>query len=309
MKELYHICMAVHPEVLLRSVEDVMLTTNLCALSAWRLGAEILTDSQMSTHIHQIVQCENPEKLALAQRLSITKAFNNRHLRHGTLFEESVHISKLEGRRHIQMALAYSLRQGMHHGVCESPFQYEWGTCNQLFVSERGAQPKIPTYRGKDELRPFFPINSNFPDEWKTDENGILLRRCFEQLSIVENWFGTPKNFVMSMFRTTTEEWLAEQAKDKVNAPIINLQTIESGFSEEEIAQMLALERRTSFINKEKTDTEVCDLIDKQLLGKYSSIYQMPLSRRKQLFNELQHDFGIRNAAQLSRCLALKYNR
>lgn len=165
MKELYHICMAVHPEVLLRSVEDVMLTTNLCALSAWRLGAEILTDSQMSTHIHQIVQCENPEKLALA----------------------------------------YSLRQGMHHGVCESPFQYEWGTCNQLFVSERGAQPKIPTYRGKDELRPFFPINSNFPDEWETDENGILLRRCFEQLSIVENSCstncstisasGTPRNF------------------------------------------------------------------------------------------------------------------
>ena len=311
MKQLYHVCLTAHSEVLLRNIEDVRMITNLTALAAWRTGTEILTDSQMSTHKHEMLSSEDPRRFALREMLSITKSFNKRHGRKGPLFDNDPFILPLRGPRHVQMATNYSLRQGLHHGQSETAFDYPWSTCNSIFPTERGVAPVAAVYKGRGELLSCLPRNAEFPDEWEADENGILLRRSFEQLAMVENWYGTARNFLFSMIRRTSDEWLAEQNKDAEGGQPVSLDMLEKGYSAEDIKSMLAFENNRKFTDTPKHDMDVCELIDREMLGRFgaSSVYALSDGQKKHLADELRYDVGIRSEKQISRCLAMDYKK
>lgn len=311
MKQLFHVCLTAHSEVLLRDIEDVRMMTNLTALAAWRNGADILADSQMSTHKHEMISSEDPDRFALCELLSITKSFNRRHGRRGPLFDQNPYILMVRGPRHVQMATNYVLRQGLHHCQSETAFDYKWSTCNSIFPLERGAAPGTAVYRGKSQVHSCLPRNVDFPDEWEADENGILLRRSFEQLSVVENWYGTARSYIMSMVRRTSEEWLSEQNKDSEGGAPVSLEMLEAGYSAEDIKAMLFYEGNRKYADLQWRDMEVCELIDRELLGRFgvSSVYSLSDSQKKRLGNELKYDIGIRSEKQIRRCLAMDYVR
>ena len=164
------------------------------------------------------------------------------------------------------MALNYSLRQGLHHGQSETAFDYPWSTCNQLFIENRGVKSSSAVFSNRSEIRKLLPRNfSDFPDKWQADENGILIRSTFEELSLVENWYGTARNFMYSMLRKTSPEWIAEQDKDEEDGPAVTLDLLEKGYSAEDISTMLACEGNAKFTQKGMSDMEICEIIDKQM--------------------------------------------
>jgi len=309
MKKFYHICITAHSEVLLRNIDDVRLFTNTMAHCAWRNHVELLTDSIMSTHLHETVLCEDPFRFVWSQLLSFTKAFNHRHGRSGSLFDSHPFIQQLVGPRHTNMAICYSLRQGFHHGISETAFEYPWSTCNYLFPKERGASSPSPLYCDTNSIRKLICKNAETPDGWTADENGILLRNSFEQLNYVENWFSTAKSYIYSMVRKTSEEWVNDQKKDETNEKTVTLQYLEKGYSDDDIKMMLANEGNSKFINKRMSDFELCSIIDNDLIRKYkkNSIYSLPVDTRKKIGEILYHDLNVKSAQQVSRCLALKY--
>ena len=291
MKTFFHVCLTAHSEVLLRSVEDVALMTNITAVAAHRSGVQMLTDSQMSTHLHETVMCDDVIRFVWSQELSLTKAFNSRHSRRGPLFDGKPYILQIQGPHHMQMALTYSLRQGLHHGQSETAFDYPWSTCNQLFVDERGIRPLQAMYRTRSEVRDFLPKNySEFPDNWQADSNGILLRKSFEELGLVENWYGTARNYMYSMMRRTSDEWISEQMKDCVDGPAITLDMLEKGYSPEEIATMLSFEGNPKFNSRGFSDMELCSLIDNRMIGRFgvSSVYSLTSKQKESLAYELR---------------------
>jgi len=309
MKKFYHICITAHSEVLLRNIDDVRLFTNIIAHCAWRNHVELLTDSIMSTHIHETVICEDPFRFVWSQLLSLTKAFNHRHGRKGALFDPHPFIQGLEGPRHTNMAICYSLRQGLHHGISETSFDYPWSTCNYLFAKERGSSNPSPFFHDKNSIRSFIGKNVETPDGWTADENGILLRNSFEQLNYVENWFSTVRSYMYSMIRKTSEEWINEQNKDETNEKEVTLQDLEKGYSEDDVKTMLVNEGNSKFINRRMNDTDLCSIIDNELIGKYrtNSIYSLPSDIRRKIGKTLSCDLNIRSPQQISRCLALNY--
>jgi len=308
MKSLYHICQTAHSEVLLRTISDVRLFTNLTALSALRNNVDLLCDSFMSTHFHLIVACEDPGKFILSQSISLTKAFNYRHGRVGPLFDPKPFVLRLAGPRHVQMAMNYVLRQGLHHGISETPFEYRWSTCNHLFVKERGAVVEAPFHHTKAEMKKLLCRNAVFPTSWVTDNDGILLRSSFEQLAMVENWYGVARGFVFDMLRKSSEEWLADQENDNEKGPLITLDLLEKGYSSEEVRKMLQNEGNSKYVGKQLSDMEVCSLIDKRLSRfKVSSVYDLSPVQRQRLADELSHEVSNCSDKQLSRCLVMKY--
>ena len=310
MKTFYHICMTAHSEVLLRNTDDVALMTNFSALAAYRTETDMLTDSQMSTHLHETVLCEDPRRFVWSQELGLTKAFNKRHCRRGPLFDGKPFIQPIQGPKHMQMALNYSLRQGLHHGQSETAFDYPWSTCNQIFTKERGVQCQAPTYISRQEIRDLLHHTADFPDSWVADSNGILLRNCFEQIATVENWYGTARGYMYSMMRRTSREWLEEQGKDDVENPPVTLQMIERSYSMEDVDSMLGFEGNSKYTNRQMSDMEVCTLIDTQLLGRYhvDSVYSLSQRQKVAIANELRYDLQITNEAQLARCLVMNYD-
>lgn len=310
MKELYHICLTAHSEVLLRDIDDVRIMTNFTALAASNSGTDMLTDSIMSTHLHETVMCESPSSFAKRQVLSLTKAFNHKHGRQGPLFDPHPYIVKAEGPRHKQMVFNYSLRQGMHHGQSETPFAYPWSTCNHLFTSERGVCEEQAYFTGGSELRDCFCKNARIPESWQADANGILLRKTFEQMDLVENWYGSARSYLFSMIRRTSEEWLAEQQKDGTDEPVVTLDLLESGFSKEEIASMLSNEGNPKYIHRGMSDMEVCQIIDHELVRRYhkESVYALSQDQKERIMKDLKYGYGLSSPLQLSRCLAMNYN-
>lgn len=308
-KKLCHFCLTAHNEVLLRSLDDAGLFTNHMALEAWRCNVDLLADSIMSTHLHEVGFSSQPRGFARAQSISMTKAFNSKYGRKGPLFDGTAYILELHGPRHIQMAINYSLRQGMHHGVSETPFSYPFGSCNSLFRSPRGLAEEVPVYTSRADIRDLLPKNADFPDEWCADSNGILLRRSFEQLQMTENWYGSARSFLFSMTRRTSEEWLEEQKKDGVDDPPVTLDIIEGAYSAGDIAEMLAREGNPKYVFRAMDDMSVCSIIDNDMLGRFSasSVYALSDKQKRQLAAELWNDVGIRSEAQISRCLAMKY--
>ena len=165
--------MTAHKEVMTRNSDDARDFTNLMALAAFRNDTSILADSVMSNHVHFIVLSESPQKFALSLRYSLTKHFNYVYGRTGRLFDKRVFIRKLEGTKHIQMAINYCLRNGLHHGQSETAFAYPFSTCNYIFSHARGIQDSSLSFN-RAEIQSYLPKNACFPDSFGIDSQGVI---------------------------------------------------------------------------------------------------------------------------------------
>lgn len=126
---------------------------------------------------------------------------------------------------------------------------------------------------------------------------------------MVENWYGTARSYIFSMVRKTSAEWLEEQKKDGTDEPMITLDLLEKGFSSEDIARMLVNEGNSKYIQRQINDTEICRIIDDEMIGRFgkSSVYELSSSQKSTLARELRNDYGILSASQISRCLVMDY--
>lgn len=301
MTDIFHICMTAHHEVLFRSPEDFREITNLIALSAFRDKVKILVDALMSNHMHLIVFSDNPQKFALSLRYSITKHFNKKYHRTGRLFDRKVFISQLVGQRHIIMAVNYVLKNPVHHGQTLTPYSYENCTANYLFACDRGIpKPALLDYTFDNY---YMPKNANLSSDFKFGPDGMIFRDSFEEIKLVESFYLTPNTFIYNMNRKTSDEWVKEQELDEVKEPPITLELIEKGVRIDTLKQMLKNENRMKTGHQDKSDTEVCQLIDNQLIVRYNaaSVYCLDVKRRLQIAVELLRGYHI-GVAQAARC-------
>lgn len=123
MKESYHICYTSHDEVMFRDREDHGMFINLMALEAWRMKTEILTDAEMSTHIHQNVFTAYPVPYGARLRMSYTKYFNRKYDRKGRMGEPGIFTLKVQGLNHQITLNNYVLRNGQHHNASQTAFR------------------------------------------------------------------------------------------------------------------------------------------------------------------------------------------
>ena len=309
MKKFYHICLTAHSEVLLRGPDDVIFITNYIALAAFRTDTQILVDSIMSTHIHLCVLTEDPYRFARSLAGSLAKGFNTRHTRRGALFDGKPFILQIQGPQHMQMALNYTLRQGLHHAQSETAFSYPWSTCNCIFTADRGVCSTSSGGIRPSGIEEFFPKNATIPEYWETGPDGMLLRKSFEQIPLVEQWYGTARNYIFSMIRKTSDEWLAGQDRDGPQCQKVTLGLLEAGYTAEQISRMLENEGSTKLIQKERSDMDLCRLIDGSILGRYkaASVYDLTAKKKSAIADELRRDLGIHSEKQISRCLAMRY--
>lgn len=290
MNDFYHICLTAHSEVLLRCPEDYRDITNLVALSAHRSGVQILVDAIMSNHMHFIVLSENPGKFALSLRISITKHFNSKYFRNKRLFDRKVFICKLEGARHIIMAINYVLKNPVHHGQASTPYSYPCSTANFLFAKDRGVPEHIQenyiTYNNRRKQSGIYcPKNAKIPNDISIDPNGMMYRSSFEEIRLVESFYMTPNSFIYNMNRRTSDEWIKEQEQDQVKSAPITLELIERGVKFNTVNEMLKNENATRTGRQLKSDTEVCQLIDNEIRSRYKadSIYKIGIKQRLQI--------------------------
>ena len=302
MKKTYHLCLSAGEEVLFRDLEDYNRGFNCFAIALYKTVSSGLVESFMSTHSHQLVQTEAPTDLMYFFRMSYSMYFNRKYHRSGKLGEKNHFTMEVVGYHHILAASSYVLRNALHHGISPIPYAYPHCSANAIFMKEMG---KSPCQRLIDprHYRRFIGKNAEYPASYKMNESGVFLRESVLDIPQVENLFVTPRAFNWYMSRKSSEEWEAEQGKDKNGKAPINIATIESGVITESTEKMLIYENgKTDY--RRPSDIDICTEIDRNILPKYgkTSVYMLTRQEMQQIAEHLYRNLHI-GERQIRRCL------
>ena len=302
MKKTYHLCLSAGEEVLFRDLEDYNRGFNCFAIALYKTVSSGLVESFMSTHSHQLVQTEAPTDLMYFFRMSYSMYFNRKYHRSGKLGEKNHFTMEVVGYHHLLAASSYVLRNALHHGISPIPYAYPHCSANAIFMKEMG---KSPCQRLIDprHYRRFIGKNAEYPASYKMNESGVFLRESVLDIPQVENLFVTPRAFNWYMSRKSSEEWEAEQGKDKNGKAPINIATIESGVITESTEKMLIYENgKTDY--RRPSDIDICTEIDRNILPKYgkTSVYMLTRQEKQQIAEHLYRNLHI-GERQIRRCL------
>ena len=307
MKKTYHLCLSAGDEVMFRDLEDYNRGFNCLALALYKTDSTGLVESFMSTHNHQLSQTSDPVGLMYHFRLSYSMYFNRKYHRQGKLGEDSHFTMEVVGYNHTLAAASYVLRNALHHGVAPLPYAYPHCSANSIFMAELGKTP-CSTHIDRRHYRKHIGKTAEYPDSYKMNENGVFLRESVLDIPQVENLFVTPRAFNWYMTRKSSEEWEAEQQKDKNGLPSINIDCIEEGVKTDSTEKLLIYESGKANYRK-LSDIDICTEIDRNILPQYGkpSVYMLSRQEKQKIAEHLYRNLHIPEE-QIKRCLALSYN-
>lgn len=300
MKKLYHLTVSSHHEVLCRNREDYIRLQNQIALCGFRFDSDILAYSLMSTHYHIILQTDCIAEFARILKGSYTQYFNHKYLRQGTLGSH-YHCLGLSDIPHILAAVSYVLRNPLHHGISATPFSYPFSSIDSYFrqsIHHGYQRAKIPAH-----YRPRIAKNRKKPQPFITGSQRQFLPESFVQTNMIEHFFKTERSFLFYMNRPSNEEWIAEQKRTNSGKDAITLEIIENEKNPLTIQQML---RNEYSHHKRPDDTEICRIIDCELLGEFKSVSYANLKlSEKQKIAEYLIKTKKTTMHQAGRCLGM----
>ena len=325
MRKTVHLCLSSHDEVLYRNEADLIMGFNCFAVAALTTESRALAEGRMSTHHHSMVQSDYPREHMYRNRNAYSRYFNTKYRRKGRLGEKHFFLLEIEGLYHTLAALNYVNRQGLHHGMGLTPFDYPYCSANSFFRKALGKRqdPALlsPSRRGR-----YLPSNVAVPERFRMDKSGLLLPEDILDTAYVEELYISPRNFLYQMNRPSNDEKDIQAQRTENATEPVTLESLEAGVPDFDVRLVRTFEQGK--VNYQRmTDIELCRLIDEKILPNLfrnpdeASIYALSLSKRAQLYERLWQRyrtslyqkkdplFGGKTIteAQLSRCLCMKY--
>ena len=281
-----------------------------CFCSAlYKTDSTCYTDCEMSDHHHSCCRTKNPGELIRISRDAYTKMFNNKYSRKGPLGEKGVYIVEIQGINHLLAELSYNLRNPVHHGVVNSPFEYKYSSVNCYFRKELGKDFEPGPLLTPDQIKRVLSPRAEYDSTWKMSVDGVFLRESVVDTAAVETTFGTPKAFNYYLSRKSSEDWKREQGEDNNGVDAITLDSFEQnmlrGKEAESFAKMLRNENSRSPVFR-INDLDLCSIIDRIYVPKYNveSVYHLSVAQKNQIANELYSKYKA-GVSQIKRCLVL----
>ena len=304
MKNTLHLCLSAEDEVLFRDLEDFNRGFNTFALALYKTDSTGLVEAFMSNHAHLLVQTAASSEFMHEFRHPYSMYFNRKYSRKGKLGEKMHFSMEVVGCHHMLAASSYILRNPLHHGVVPIPYAYPHCSVNSIFMTQMGKKSEDKLLHPRYYHR-FIGKTAEFPSGYKMSASGLFLRETVLDIPQVENLFVTPRAFNYYMSRKSSEEWEAEQQKDRNNVPPINLKTIESVRDARDYEKMLIYESGKADYRR-PTDLDVCNLIDKTILPRYGkpSVYLLTEKEKQMIAENLYRQYHI-TESQIRRCLVM----
>lgn len=302
MKRTYHLCWSGGDEILFRTQEDYIHGIICLCIACHEKDVHLMAYCFMSNHVHLCVRGENINDCTKAFRYSYTRYFNAKYQRRGSLGERKFFSQEINGLMHLLTAISYILRNPVHHGICSTPFEYEFSSVSAAFSKELGhlnwyidLKNKIPFYQ--------IPSHHKIPSHIRASSNGRILPESIVDVADLEHQFSTVRTYLYFMNRLSGEEWEKEQVKDNNGVEPIRIEDIERGIKGISMHQLLANENGRIRSDKIK-DIQLCEIIDKTIEQYYEgkSIYTIPDQIVMKLSSWLKSKYHIPDE-QIFRCM------
>ena len=291
--------------LLCRGNEDYIRLINCIGVAAYQTDTTLLAYSAMSTHLHQCLRTQRLEEFIRKVRYMYTRYFNNRHKKTGSLGERRPFVLEIDGLYHILTALAYVLRNPLHHGAAATPFGYDFSSVHAVFQKELGYNP--PAVLPENARYRYLPDSMTLPSEYRMDESGLLLPECLIDVAEVEYLFSTARSYLYYLNRLSGERWEKEQMQDAgIDGGPVTLLQIEPESKFRDMKTMLANEYGR-FDKSAMSDVALCSVIDGLCADRFESrtIYEMSVKEREPLADMLLSQFRL-PWHQVARCVSLQ---
>ena len=304
MKRTYHFCWSGGDELLFRTKEDYIHGIVCLALAAYKTDATILAYCLMSNHIHICARTENTKEFIRSLRYPYSCYFNSRYKRKGRLGERQVFTLEIRGLHHLLTAIAYILRNPLHHGICDTPFEYPYSSVRAIFRKELGFELNEGT---KISVKHYsrMPDRNRLPHKIMIDSDGLILSEHIVDVADLEHQFSTARSYMYYMNRLSGETWEKEQSNDGPDTTPIRISDIENGVNRVSVQQLLANEHGRHNQNAVH-DIELCRIIDRLLNDRFGgrTVYQLSLDQVQQAASFIKSRYHI-GTEQVQRCLAM----
>lgn len=320
MRKTCHLCLSSHDEVMYRSEADLIFGFNCLAVAVLETESRLLAEGFLSTHNHSLVQTDHEKEVGFRSRNAYSRFFNTKYKRKGRLGEKQYFLLEVEGLHHTLAALNYVNRQGLHHGLGTTAFDYAHCSANAFFRKELG-KDFTPELMPDSRRNRYLPANVHIPASYRMDASGLLLREDIIDTAYVRELYVSPKSFLLQMNKNSDGRDMEDQRKENETPPV-TMEVIESGVPDFDCT--VARNYEYGKVDRSRmTDIELCSLIDGQIipdgLGERTTLYDLTESRRAKIFDWLMREnsrgrYNRKNCIlgdkfiterQLQRCLCL----
>lgn len=177
---------------------------NLIAVTAFLSGVKVLMAQVMTTHVHIIVSGDYMARERFAKELKIklsrllNKKFPNSR---GAI---SVSNDPIEGERELMNKIIYVYRNAIAAGWNGMPWRYVGGPGDIFFTDhdELSLEGVPLSDLQRRQIVQLFHTKKKLPDDWRTDERGLLLPHCWMDWKRVENLFRYSRVFIAFMHQS-----------------------------------------------------------------------------------------------------------
>lgn len=250
--------------MIFKSSEDYTAGMNSIPVCAVCNCVTTLAFCLMSNHVHFIVRGEEG-----SCRQFITQ-YKKRLASIADLSGTDVCIKRIDDSGYLMRAIGYVLRNPVSAGIRIMPYHYVWSSASLYFRPPENNTPghRIGSlsYRAR---RNILRSQTNLPDDYLINDNGLILPECYVDIQYVENLFRSPARLMYALSRN-------ENLEMELTGDIL---------------------RKTKYTDDELTGT--VENLCRQLFHK-PSVYSLSIEDRYHLARMLYKRYGL-SRKQLSR--------
>ena len=244
--------------------KDCIRTMNLIAVTAHENDVRVLMLQIMSTHFHLIVAGKRSDCARFTA--SLTRKLEIFIIRSDKKERLCVSMDPIRTENELKNKIIYVYRNAVAAGFPFAPWEYEWGPGNILFVDHAAAAKagkRISDF-GVMEQRALFRTKTKLPQEWRCNDEGMILPHSYVDWGRVERLFRSVRVFLAFVHqkrdletaldsecaRNNVNRISESQLREEAKALLVNsfgrLSFPKSSFEEKvAIARKLWAERRT----------------------------------------------------------------
>ena len=181
-------------------------TMNMIAILAYSCNVRILVQQVMTTHVHLIASGSAMDRERFARELRrrlILLAMSKRHSANNAI---KVGNDQIKTERELMNKFMYVYRNAITAGYPLMPWEYIGGPGDIFFAHNVGEEGRLISELTVRRRRAMFHSKVSMPEDWRYNEEGLILPRCYVDVERVENLFRTPKVFIAFMHQNKNVE-------------------------------------------------------------------------------------------------------
>lgn len=179
---------------------------NTIAILAYSYKVRILVQQVMTTHVHIIASSGVLDRERFARELRRRLTLLAISKRYSTNDAIMVGNDPIKTERELMNKFMYVYRNAITAGYPLMPWEYVGGPGDIFFTHKDGEEGRLISELTVRRRRALFHSKVSMPEDWRYNEDGLILPRCYVDVARVENLFRTPKVFIAFLHQNKNVE-------------------------------------------------------------------------------------------------------